>query len=270
MTRARSRILPRVLRSAVTVAALARAHAARAGETTMAEPIVEENITDVDATRTGTIELDLTGEALAARNPSNFGTWASELEAEWRPVDRLGLGGGFGVGGPTSGISPSAMSTSTARGAVSYVFVRDREHRIFLQLEAAARRGVESAVTLQSPLDTALPYSFGVRWANAVGPFTLRSAFVGEAGDQSSHAPVRQSQALLLECIGAPVRFYLGAELVEDWARPAPFTFVPEVLLLSRILGQPIRAGIGMPATLGARERGEIGVAFRFVFEPEE
>jgi len=269
MLRTRSGTMPRAVRHAAAVATLLGAHAVRAGETTLAEPIVEENITDVDATRTGTIEVDLTGEALSATSTRYSGTWASEIEAEWRPVDRLGLGGGFGLGGPTSGISPSSASAFTSRVAASYVFVRDRERRIFLQGEASARRGVEGA-SLESPLESALPYTFGLRWATAVGPFTLRSAVLGEAGDAARHAPLRQSEAVLLECFDHPARLYVGAELIQDWARQAPFALVPEVLLLSRMLGEPIRVGIGVPATLEAKERTEIGVAFRFVFEPDE
>jgi len=264
---------PRALavRNVVFVAASGSASGARAGETTLAEPIVEENITDVDATKTGTLEIDVTGASLAAREPHEHGSWSSELEGEWRPIDRLGLGASLALNGETAGITPSDVAALSPRAAASYVFVRDLERRVFFQWEGAARFGEEDGPgRLRNPLEPALPYTLGIRWATRAGPVTLRSGFMGEAGGQFVHAPVRQSYAALLECVDSPFRVYLAAELIEDWGRTAPVVLVPEVLVLTRLFGTAVRAGIGVPATLGAGDESQAGIAFRIVLEPRE
>lgn len=232
--------------------------------------MVEENITDVDAAEVGTLEVDLTGATLASRKPGRAGNWSSEIEAEWRPVDRLGLGGGLASQGPTSGLSPTSAKAVTPRLAASYVFVRDRSRQLFLQWEMSARYGLGEGSSHPDALEAALPYTFGVRWASEVGPFTLRSGVLGEAGGGFVHAPLRQSYGVLLKCFDVPTRIYLGAELIEDWARTSPLLVVPEAQFLARVFGAPIRVAFGVPASLGAKEQPEIGVGFRFVVEPSE
>jgi hypothetical protein len=270
MTRPRLGFRTRVARQVGLFAILGCARAAQAGEATLAEPIVEENITDVDASKVGTLEFDLTGASLASRSTMRPGTWSSEIEAEWRPWDRLGFGGGLASGGPTSGLSPTSAKTLTPRLAVSYVFIRDRPHQLFLQWEMSARYAAGDAASQGDPLEAALPYTFGVRWATEVGPLTLRAGLLGEAGGGFAHAPLRQSYGALLKCFDVPSRFYVGAELMEDWARASPVVVVPEAQFLARLLGEPIRAGFGVPATLGAKEQAEVGVAFRVVVEPDD
>ena len=45
----------------------------------------------------------------------------------------------------------------------------------------------------------------------------------------------------------------------------------PEALLSFRVFGKPVRAGVGLPMTLGATGNdGSIGIAFRLVLEPKE
>jgi len=270
MVRLSPRLGP-ILRACVAVClTLVGARTARAGESTIPEPVVEENITDVDASRVGTVEVDFTGSMLAPRAAPKTGSWSSELEAEWRPVDRLGLGAGVAWGGSTSGFSPTSAGAVVPRVAASYVFVRDRPRHLYFQWEASARAVNREAAALDDPLEATLPYTAGVRWATQAGPFTLRAGLIGEAGGSFAHAPIRQSYGALLQCFDLGSRLYLGAELVEDWARASPLLVVPEVLLLSRLLGAPVRLGIGVPSTLGARDRSEAGIAVRFVLEPDE
>jgi hypothetical protein len=239
-----------------------------AGETTLAEPVVEENITDVDAVETGTLEFDATGAALGARS-RNAGTWRGGVEAEWRAVDRLGIGVEMSVAGPLDRRGLHAPSTYEPRGAVSYVFARDDERRMYLQAEAAARWQAGGAPPEIDPTEPDQPYVAGVRAATVLGPMTLRAALLGEAG--SDHAHARASWAALFGFVGSWGRLYLGAELLGDWARPSPFLVVPEVLVLAPVASRPIRLGIGAPLSLGPlRDNPVAGIAVRLVLEPNE
>src|SRR4051812_37807857 len=74
-------------------------------EAPLAEPVIEENITDVDSRESGTLEFDTTQTAVHARNNRN-GIWRSTIEAEWRPFARAGVGADLGLGGPLDGASP--------------------------------------------------------------------------------------------------------------------------------------------------------------------
>ncbi len=266
-TQVRRRV--RALRVGLFLAAVTHSNVSSAGETTLAEPIVEENITDVDATEIGTLEVDVTGSTIRPNQRGRAGTWASALEAEWRPVDRLGLGAELSMGDATNGLAPRAPTNIGTRVAASYVFLRDLRRNLFLQAEAAARWEGETA--FPNPVDSALPYTFGVRWATQLGPITLRAASMGEASGAWAHAPVRASTAALARLVGPPIRAYVGVEVIADWARQSPLLAVPQALLLFRAFGAPIRVGVGVPVTLGARvEDAAFGIAFRLVLEPDE
>lgn len=268
MAKIRIGLRTETVRWLVACAVLGYTPAAHGGGTTLAEPVVEENITDVDATAIGTIETDLTGATIAPRNSPRAGSWTSGVEAEWRPIDRLGIGGGLVTGGGTSGLVPESVTALTPHVAASFVSLRDQRRKLFLQWEASARypKGEVS-----DPTDPALPVALGVRWAAEVGPFTLRAGEFAEAGGTSTRLPIRQSYAVLLMFLSAPSRLYLGGEFIEDWARRSPGLLIPETLLLTRFLGEPIRLGVGVPVTFSSRATDrDIGLAFRLVIEPDE
>jgi hypothetical protein len=229
--------------------------------------VIEENITDVDGTRVGTLEVDLAGAALAPHGTGS-GSWSSELEAEWRPIDRLGVGASLSAEGTTTGLGPDTAKSVFPRVAASYVIVRDRTRKIFLQPEAFAR--YEGSGASRELTDSALPYGVGVRFATEIGRLTLRSSLFAEAGGPAARAPIRQGGVFLVKCVDARVGVYLGGELIEDFARTTPTMVVPELLLLARVFDQPMRLGAGVPAVLGAGSKHEIGVVFRLVFEPDE
>jgi hypothetical protein len=255
----------------MSIRALVSAENAWAGEATLAEPIIEENITDIDAIKIGTLELDLTGVMLKPHNLRTNGIWSSGFEAEWRPMDRLGLGGELSTGSATNGVAPNAPTMYVPHAAASYVFLRDRARILFLQAEASARFTLGDTATFADLTEPSLPYTLGVRWATQVGPMTLRAGAFGEAGDNYAHAPVRTSYAALWNFTGAPNRYYVGAEFIVDWARISPFMVIPETLFLTRFFGTPVRMGVGVPLTIGAqRDDRSIGFAFRFVLEPDE
>lgn len=243
---------------------------ARAGETTMSEPVIEENVTDVDGREAPTIEFDLTPGLLRAQH-SNAGLWKNGLEAEWRPFDRFGVGAELDATGSLDGWKPVGPVDIDARGALSYVFLRDFERRIFLQAEVAGRYGGTAALALIDPTESVLPYSFGLRTATNLGPIDFRFNALGEAGGSSAHAPVKGSAAALYTMIGEHVRGALGAELVADWARSSPFLAAPEGQFLVRVFGKPVRFEVAVPITVGAKGNdASYGVAFRFVIEPNE
>ena len=269
----------------VPIAQLSEIPLARAGGTTLAEPIIEENITDIDAVETGTLEIDVTGALVRGRG-GRGGGWAAGFEAEWRAIDRLGLGGELSTGGATTGLSPETPAVTSMRGAASYVFLRDAARRIYLQAEATGRYDAGSSEGVDFVTEAELPYTFGLRWATELGPLTLRGAAFGEAGGGYAHAPVRASTAVLFE-LSAPSgrrppsadlrsarsanRVYLGGEAMADGARAAPLLLVPEALLLIHPFGPPVRIGVGLPIGVHPRQGdGSFGFALRVVFEPDE
>lgn len=79
----------------------------------------------IDGTELGTLELDATGAALGSRGRAG-GLWRTSLEAEWRPIDRLGIGAELGTAGALDGAAPREPQAFTSRGAFSYVVLRDR------------------------------------------------------------------------------------------------------------------------------------------------
>jgi hypothetical protein len=261
----------RLLKLALPAIAAFVGRHANAGETTLAEPIIEENITDVDGTEIGTLEVDVTGAALASR-ASRKGLYRSSLEAEWRPLDRLGVGAELAATGTLDAASPLAPRAFVPRVAGSYVVLRDRERVFYLQAETSYRHAFGDEALLHDPTESALPFSSGLRMATQAGPFTIRAALFVEAGGASAHVPLRAGYAVLANFFGdGGARFYVGAEAIADWARERPFAVVPEALFLTRVLDKPMRFGLGVPTTVGARgEESSFGIAFRIVLEPDE
>jgi hypothetical protein len=237
----------------------------------MSEPVIDENITDIDGKQATTLEFDLTAGALRSTR-TRAGVWRSALEAEWRPFDRAGMGVELETVGTLDDARPTGAVHLAPRGALSYVVLRDFERRVFLQLEAGARADDGVAVSFADPTEAAQPYWAGLREAAELGPIDLRAAAFGEGGGSASaHAPVRASGAALFTLVGASVRAAVGAEALADWSRGSPFAVAPEAQVVARPLGYPLRLEIAVPFTVGARGGdGAWGVAFRFVLEPDE
>lgn len=77
--------------------------------------------------------------------------------------------------------------------------------------------------------------------------------------------------AALYTIVGESLRGAISAELIADWARPAPFLVAPAAQFLTRILGKPVRFEVAVPMTVSAKESdAAYGIAFRFVIEPNE
>ena len=161
---------------------LGAAHFARAGETTLAEPLIQENITDIDALEVGSLEFDLTPAYLRAQH-SSAGLWTTGLEAEWRPIDRLGVGAEVDLAGALDGSTFVPPAHVVPRASLSYVFLRDFERSVFLQAELGGRYDGSSDLALIDPTEMVLPYR--VRGATVLGPIDTRVSVLGEAGDRS-------------------------------------------------------------------------------------
>lgn len=236
----------------------------------MSEPVIEENVTDVDGREAPTIEFDLTPAVLHGMH-SNAGLWKNGIETEWRPFDRFGVGAELDASGTLDSWKPVGSIALVPRGALSYVFLRDFERSIFLQAEIAGRYNGSATLALIDPTETVLPYSFGLRTATNLGPVDFRFNALGEAGGSSAHAPVKGSMAALYTMIGESVRGAIGAELIADWARTAPFLVAPEAQFLTRVFGKPVRFEVALPTTIGAKGNdATYGIAFRLVLEPNE
>lgn len=247
------------------------AREARAGETTMSEPVIEENITDIDGRESPTLEFDLTPGVLRAQH-SSAGIWKNGLEMEWRPFDRAGLGLEVDTAGSLDGAKPTGAVLVSPRGALSYVLARDFEHNLFLQGELGGRyNGTDTRLLLVDPTEVALPYWAALRGAAKLGPLDMRSAVAGEAGGTAVHAPLRTSVAALYTILGETTRGALGTELWADWARRAPFVVAPQAEYLMRVFGKPVRFEVAVPITVGAKgDDASYGLAFRLVLEPDE
>jgi hypothetical protein len=255
--------------AAFGVVVLASAHIARAGETTMSEPVIEENITDIDSREPRSLEFDLTPGAFRSTRTS-AGFWHMGIESEWRPFDRAGVGLELDSVGALDGVRPVGAIHFVPRGALSYVVLRDFESRIFLQAEIGARYDDGLSLALADPTEFTQPVWAGVREAMKLGPLDLRTAVLGEAGGTAAHAPVHASAAALYTIIGATSRGAIGAEFLADWSRVAPFVVAPEVQFLMRVAGKPVRFELAVPFTLAAKDASVYGLAFRFVLEPNE
>ncbi len=243
---------------------------ARAGETTMAEPVIEENITDIDGRESPTIEFDLTPGAFHSMHTS-AGFWHSGLETEWRPFDRAGVGLEVDTLGSLDDTKPVGGVHFVPRGALSYVVLRDFESQVFLQLEAGGRYDDGPTLALADPTEVAQPYWAGIREALKLGPLDVRAAAFGEGGGSTAHAPVRASGAALYSIIGTSMRGAFGGEAIADWSRSFPFVIAPEAQILLHMLGRPVRLELAVPFTVGAKEGDwSYGLAFRFVLEPNE
>jgi hypothetical protein len=243
---------------------------ARAEETTMAEPVIDENITDIDSREKNSFEVDLTPGVFRSTS-ARSGFWHTAVEAEWRPFDRTGLGLELDAAGALDGARPTGATHIIPRGALSYVVFRDFDRQLFLQAEVGARYETTLPLTLVDPTEFGQPYWAGLREATKLGPIELRTGAFGQAGATAVHAPVRASEAVLYSIIGATTRGAIGAEVLADWSRAAPFVLAPEAQLLARVFGHPIRFGAAVPFTLRARgNEGAYGVALKFIFEPDE
>jgi hypothetical protein len=73
---------------------------------------------------------------------------------------------------------------------------------------------------------------------------TLRAEVTAEAGGPAAYFPLRAGVAALAQP-GPWVQ--LGVELMNDWARPAPFAVAPEIVVDVRSSPFPLKVGFAVP-----------------------
>lgn len=259
----------RLATALVVLSIVGDARAARAGEDTLPEPVIQENITDIDALDVGSLELDLTPRYVRAQHSSS-GLWATGLEAEWRPIDRVGIGGEVEVSGELDASKFLAPAHVVPRASASFVFLRDFERKVFLQAEAGGRYDGPGELAQLDPTELVLPYWAGIRGAAVAGPADLRLSALAEAGRSFVHAPLNTGAALLLPFAGS-AKAAVGVEALADWARRYPLLLAPQAQLLTHAAGRPVRLQVAFPVTAGAKGAdATYGISFRFVLEPDE
>jgi hypothetical protein len=239
--------------------------AASPARSKMPEPLLGESITDLDGAKAGEVEIDLNGMTL--RRATTGGAWSSSLEAEWRALERLGLGLEVGFGGPLGSPGGAALSL---RVAASFVLLHDFARDTHLMLEAGGRLIERPDVPGDfEPGESALPYSLGLRGGVRGGWLTLRGFLGAGAGDHSAHLVPLQAQVAALTELGANGRWgFYGVELDGDWARNTPFVLAPNFVLDAAPLGVRLKMGLALPWTVGARKNEPaLGILVRFMFE---
>ena len=262
-------MLQRLLPVLLGLSVMGGARVVRAGGEHLPEPVLQENITDIDARDVGDVEFDFTPGYVHAQHSSS-GLWATGFEAEWRPIDRLGIGGEVELSGDLAGARFLAPVHVVPRLSASFVFVRDFTRKVFLQAEVGGRYEGSSELAQLDPTEFVLPYWAGVRGATVVGPVNFRMSALAEAGGSFIHAPLSTGGAALLPFEGT-ANAAVGVEVITDWARRYPVLLAPEVQFVTQALGRPVRLQVAFPVTLGAKgQDATYGISLRFVLEPDE
>ena len=236
-----------------------------AGHSKMPEPLLTESITDLDGLDANEVELD--GNAFGGRSAAAATVWQSSLEAEWRALERLGLALEVGLSGATG--SPSSAVVSL-QPAVSFVLVHDQPLDFHLMAEVTGRVGESREAN--EPIDlgeAAMPVSAGFRAGLRRSRLTIRGYLGSGMGEHSGHAlPLRAQAAVLVE-FGKDGRIgFAGIESDADWARRAPLTLSPDVVIRGAFLHLPVNIGVAIPWGVGARA-GEpsFGILLRVTWE---
>jgi len=230
----------------------------------MPEPLLTESITDLDGTRAGELEIDVSGSVL--RRSTGTGQWQSSVEVEWRALERLGLALDLGVGRVLDSATSPVLSV---RPAASWVLTHSQPLDWHLMAEVSARISGDSAEDVQDPGEPAMPLSGGLRFGIRSGWLTLRTFLGAGAGSHSAHAvPLRAQAAVLAEFGGKGRPGFAGFEMDSDWARRTPLTLAANLILRGDPLHVPFDLGIAVPWTPQSRYGdASIGVLVRFILE---
>jgi hypothetical protein len=241
--------------------ASAVADESRGGRDPIAEPIVGETVTDIDAEEVGEVELDIS--ALGSRRYDRTSVGMGELEIEAKLTSRLGASIAVGLGGDSS----QTVGSVGLRLAASYSVFHDRAHDLHLQLEAAARVFEADVGSSSARIDDAAPYEFGLRAAFRRSWFTVRWG-AGVAIGGVEPVPLWADVALLAEWGRHGRRSFAGLELVTDWSSEIPLTAIPEVAVGFELGELPLRIGVGVPVSVGYRVGDlSVGALLRLMLE---
>ncbi len=228
----------------------------------MPEPVLGESITDIDGSRAGELEVDLTG-VVSRTGGANL--WQGSVEIESRLTDRLGFEIEVGYSGAfTSNLPERGLDL---RLLASWSLLHDFDHGLHAQVEIADRfiGGNEDGANLGEPR---LPFSAGFRVGLDRGWWTLRLGLGAAAGGTSAHQiPVWVSTTAFLN-FGRERWCSLGLDGETDWTRINPFTVAPTLVFDGSVLHIPGKVAIvapyGFPA--GSQEHS-FGLLLRVIGE---
>jgi hypothetical protein len=228
----------------------------------MPEPLLTESITDLDGTRAGDVEIDVSTSAL--RRETGAGQWQSSVEVEWRALERLGLALDLAVG--------RALDSATVisvRPAASWVLMHSQSLDCHLMAELSGRISSEGTEDVQDPGEGALPLSGGLRFGIRNGWLTVRTFLGAGAGSHSAHAVPLRAQAAVLAEFGREGRLgFAGFEADTDWARRTPLTLAANLILRGGTVHVPFDLGIAVPWTPQSRYGdASVGVLVRLILE---
>jgi hypothetical protein len=227
----------------------------------IAEPLVGETVTDIDADEVGEVEVDLTLVGGSRYDRTSFGS--GELEAEAKLTSRIGVS----ISIDLAGDQKSAVGAVGLRLGASCALLHDRAHDFHLQLEAAARVFETDLAADAARIDDAAPYEVGLRAAWRRGAFTTRWG-LGVSIGGAKPVPLWLDVALLGEWGRRGRRSFAGLEVLNDWSSNIPFTAIPEVAVGFQIGDTPLRVGVGMPVTVGYRSSDlSLGALLRLMLE---
>ena len=212
----------------------------------MPEPVLGESATDIDGTRAGELEVDLT--ALGGRGSS----WGGSVAIETRVLDWLGVEAELGYSrGTTAGQLEHELEL---RLLASLSLFHDFERGLHGQVEIGGRLFGEPdpGPYLGEPR---APISSGVRLGLDRRWWTLRLGVGASFAGESAHQIPAWASATAFLNLGQDRWISLGLDGETDWSRRNPFTVAPTLLVDGRILDWPVRLAVVAPygfATGGA------------------
>lgn len=228
----------------------------------MPEPVLGESVTDIDGTRAGELEIDLT--ALGGHLDGDS-SWGGGVAIEMRVLDWLGLEAEVGYShGRAAGRLERELELRLL-GSVS--LFHDFERGLHGQVEVGARLVGERDLGPNFG-EPAAPLSGGFRLGYDQRWWTLRVGVgVATAGESVHQIPAWMSATGFVN-FGRDRWLSFGLDAEADWTRANPFTVAPMFLLDGRLLHWPGRLALVAPYGCpgGGSERW-IGLAVRLIGE---
>jgi hypothetical protein len=244
----------------VIVAVVAAAHAAWADagddKLPLAEPIIGESISDIDATEAGETEISVIGAA-AWRADDGAIMWGSELEVETRANAKLGVSAEVDLGGVVNGDPSEPAHEFSTRFAAAYSILQDFKHDLHVQLFGSARisfaseeEAARNPVLAFDPSVSSLPYVVGLHAGWRRGRLNLRATLTGGFG-APLNVPLAANVAVLVQGATRRINYFWGAEVNADGSRFAPFMVLPEASIEFLVGDVPLRIGALVPLIVG-------------------
>jgi hypothetical protein len=217
----------------------------------LAESLLTESATDVDAVEAGELETEANFTSLRAREGGARSTLIS-LEIEWRVLRNVGLRLEPSYARIVDAPPSPGHDELGGSGALAFGLFHDFSRDTHLQLEILGTTQASREARILAPGETELPLAADLVGAIRRGRWTLRATVGAEAGGAFAHAPLHTDLALLTGVTREERFGFFAIEARADWARVAPFVFAPEIIADATSIGIPFRLGIALPVSVGA------------------